>query len=92
MDGSFCIGQIFWIAFLVCGVYLSFAFWRLADEETARTATPAVPTATGAGAWQAGNRIGASDATQQFTIGSGRVNIPHADAATIRLNTRVAGL
>lgn len=49
MDGFFCIGQIFWIAFLACGAYLSFAFWRLADEETARTATPAVPPVTYAG-------------------------------------------
>ncbi len=49
MDEVFCIGQIFWLAFLACGAYLSFAFFRLADEENARTATPAVSTVTRAG-------------------------------------------
>ena len=46
MDEVFCSSQIFWLAFLACGAYLSFAFFRLADEENARTATLAVPPAT----------------------------------------------
>ena len=49
MDEVFWLGQIFWLTFFACGAYLSFAFFRLADEGNARTATPAVPPATHAG-------------------------------------------
>jgi hypothetical protein len=38
MDALFWIGQVDWLAFLACGAYLSFCFWKLSDEENARKA------------------------------------------------------
>ena len=40
MDEIFWFGQIFFIMFLVCGIYLSISYARLADEESARTVEP----------------------------------------------------
>jgi hypothetical protein len=37
--------QIFWLAFLACGIYLWLVYARLADEESARTVKPDVPAA-----------------------------------------------
>ena len=45
MDQIFWLGQIFWLTFLVCGIYLSLAYAHLADEESARTVKPDVPAA-----------------------------------------------
>jgi len=45
MDDIFWIGQIFWLTFLACGIYLSLAYARLADEESARTVKPEIPAA-----------------------------------------------
>ena len=38
MDTLFWIGQADWLAFLACGAYLSFCFWKLSDEESSRKA------------------------------------------------------
>jgi hypothetical protein len=40
MDEIFWFGQIFFIMFIVCGIYLSLAYAGLADEESARTVEP----------------------------------------------------
>jgi hypothetical protein len=40
MDAIFWFGQIFFIMFLVCGIYLSISYDHLADEESARTVKP----------------------------------------------------
>jgi hypothetical protein len=40
MDAIFWFGQIFFLMFLVCGIYLSIAYAYLADEESARTVEP----------------------------------------------------
>jgi predicted permease len=45
MDQIFWLGQIFWLAFLACGIYLWLVYARLADEESARTVKPDVPAA-----------------------------------------------
>jgi hypothetical protein len=38
MDTLFWIGQVGWLAFLACGAYVSFCFWKLSGEERARAA------------------------------------------------------
>jgi hypothetical protein len=40
MDDFFWLGQIFWLTFLVCGIYLSLAYAHLADEESAKSVSP----------------------------------------------------
>jgi len=45
MDNIFWLGQIFWLTFLACGIYLSIVYARLANEESARTVKPEVPVA-----------------------------------------------
>jgi len=43
MDDILWLGQVFWLTFLACGVYLSLAYAHLADEERAKTVSPDNP-------------------------------------------------
>ena len=99
MDALFWIGQVDWLAFLACGAYLSFCFWKLSDEENARKAelveagAPKLHTACRRPPLLHSHHPGRTagpgarpdtHAAAQQTGSAGNVNIPHAAPATLR--------